>query len=226
MSWNKIDPSGVLRVSQDPPGGWTPLKAQPRPRESWLSFFTIADKGGVMEITTESIGRRIRFIRGQKVMLSGDLAALYGVTPKALIQAVKRNSDRFPDDFLIQLTLEESRISRSQIVTLKKGSGHNIKFASYAFTEQGVAMLSSVLRSKRAIQVNIAIMRAFIKIREALALHKDLARRLDDLESKVGGHDAAIRKVFEAIRQLTAQPETPRLKIGFKPEEPAPRSSS
>ncbi len=171
-----------------------------------------------MEISPESIGQRIRFIRGQKVLLSGELAALYGVTPKALVQAVKRNSERFPDDFLLRLTLDESERSRSQIVTLKKGRGYNVKFASYAFTEQGVAMLSSVLRSKRAIQVNIAIMRAFIKIREALSLHKELARRLDELEGKVGGHDAAIRRVFEAIRQLMAQPETPRLKIGFKPE--------
>lgn len=148
-------------------------------------------------------------------MLDRDLADLYGVETRTLVQAVKRNLDRFPDDFLFQLDWDEvEQLSRSQIVILKRG--HNIKFRPYAFTEQGVAMLSSVLRSKRAAQVNIAIMRAFVRLREILASHKDLAHRLDELEKKVGHQDEKIQAVFEAIRQLmTPPPAAKRRRIGF-----------
>lgn len=161
------------------------------------------------------VARLIFLIRGRKVMLSTDLARLYAVAPKVLIQAVRRNIKRFPSDFLFQLTFEESTASRSQIVTLKRGQ--NIKHPPYAFTEQGVAMLSSVLRSPRAIQVNIAIMRAFVKLRQTLALHKKLAAKLHELEKRIVGHDNKIRNIFDAIRALMAPPSKPSRRIGFRP---------
>ena len=134
-------------------------------------------------------------------MLDSDPAELYEVTTRALNQAVKRNIGRFPADFMFQLNYQEVRISRSQIVTLKRGQ--NIKYLPHAFTEQGVAMLSSVLRSERAIQVNVEIMRTFVRLREMIASHKDLARRLSELEMK---YDAQFKSVFDAIRQLMAPP--------------------
>jgi phage regulator Rha-like protein len=147
-------------------------------------------------------------------MLSHHLAQLYGVTPKVLIQAVKRNSERFPSDFMFQLTRQEVARSRSQIVTLKRGQ--NIKYLPYAFTEQGVAMLSSVLRSKRAIQVNVEIVRSFVRLRQLLASHADLAAKLEELEKK---YDAQFRIVFNAIRQLMSEPVRPRKEIGFSVRE-------
>jgi hypothetical protein len=161
------------------------------------------------------IERLIYLIHGQKVMLSPDLARLYDVPPKVLIQAVKRNIERFPSDFMFSLSLKEAEASRSQIVTLKRG--RNIKYAPYAFTEHGVAMLSSVLRSPRAIQINIAIMRAFVKLRETLALHRELAAKLEELDRQVLGHDAQITSIFEAIRVLMAPPKEPPRRIGFRP---------
>jgi hypothetical protein len=146
-------------------------------------------------------------------MLDADLAALYGVETRVLVQAVKRNIERFPDDFMLQLNREEVDSLRSQIVTLKKGRGQHSKYLPYAFTEQGVAMLSSVLRSRRAIQVNIEIMRAFIRLRQMLASHVELARKLDALEKK---YDAQFKQVFEAIRQLMIPPEPKRRPIGFR----------
>ncbi len=144
-------------------------------------------------------------------MLSTDLAELYEVAPKVLMQAVKRNRERFPADFMFQLTRVEYSNLKSQFVTSSWGGAR--RAAPYAFTEQGVAMLSSVLRSPRAVQVNIAIMRAFVKLREILATHRDLARRLDEMESK---YDKQFRVVFDAIRQLMmAPPEKPRRRIGF-----------
>ena len=167
-------------------------------------------------IPQEIIERKIYLIRGQKVMLSTHLAKLYGVKTKVLIQAVKRNIKRFPKDFMFQLSWEEAQSSRSQFVTLKKGQ--NIKYLPYAFTEQGVAMLSSVLNSERAIQVNIAIMRAFVKLREILSTHKELAYKLKELETKIEKHDEEIIAIFEAIRQLMAPPpEKPKPRIGFRP---------
>ncbi len=160
-----------------------------------------------------TIEQKILIIRGRKVMLSNELAILYGVEIRSLVQAVKRNADRFPEDFMFQLTWEEVENSRSQIVILKPG--RNLKYLPYAFTEQGIAMLSGVLHSKRAIQVNIAIMRAFIKLRQLLATHKELAKKLSELERKVGTHTAEIQTIFEIIRQMM---EPPTNVIGFKME--------
>lgn len=153
------------------------------------------------------------FLRGHKVMLDSDLAALYGVPTGVLNQAVKRNKDRFPDDFIFQLTREE--IERISQIVISSGGYRTLKFSKNvtAFTEQGVAMLSSVLRSKRAVMVNVAIMRVFVKIRRLMGEHKDLVRRLDELEKK---YDVQFKVVFDAIRQLMAVPETPKRRIGFR----------
>ncbi|MBI4430325.1 MAG: ORF6N domain-containing protein [Candidatus Omnitrophica bacterium] len=164
-------------------------------------------------MSEQSLESRIHLTRGHKVMLSHDLAKLYGVEVRSLLQAVKRNKERFPADFMFQLTWEEAENSRSQFVILKHGK--NIKYRPYAFTEQGVAMLSSVLRSKKAVQVNIAIMRAFVKIRHILSTHKELASKLERLERKSEKHDGEIRTIFEAIRQLMRVPEKPKRRIGF-----------
>ena len=162
-------------------------------------------------VPSEQIERAILLIRGQKVMLDYDLAKLYGVETKILNQAVKRNIKRFPGDFMFQLDIQEVRDSRSQIVTLKRGQ--NIKYRPYAFTEQGILMLSSVLNSERAVQVNIEIMRAFVRLRQILASHKDLAKKLEELEKK---YDAQFKVVFDAIRELMAPlPPQPR-RIGFR----------
>jgi hypothetical protein len=168
-----------------------------------------------IEVPTERIEKAILLIRGQKVILDRDLAQLYGVPTKVLNQAVRRHAKRFPPDFMYQLTAAEATASRSQFVTLKRG--HNIKYLPYAFTEQGVAMLSSVLNTDRSIEVNIAIMRAFVRLREILATHKDLARKLDELEKKLGVHDQKITIAFEAIRQLMTPSPAPEKKrrIGF-----------
>lgn len=173
-------------------------------------------KKGTMDsiIPVEQIERKIYLIRGHKVMLDSDLADLYEVPVKVLNQAVKRNINRFPEDFMFQLTKEEESL-RSQLVTLKNGRGHHRKYLPFAFTEQGVAMLSSVLNSERAVQVNITIMRAFVKLREMIASHKDLAKRLDALEKK---YDAQFKVVFDAIRQLMEPPKTKRRRIGFHGE--------
>jgi len=141
-------------------------------------------------------------------MLSTDLAELYKVAPKALTQAVKRNMNRFPEDFMFQVTRSEYNSLKSQFVTLSRAP----RATPYAFTEQGVAMLSSVLRSQRAVQVNIAIMRAFVKLRGILASNRELARRLDAMEKK---YDRQFRVVFDAIRELMKPPEKPRRRIGF-----------
>ena len=146
-------------------------------------------------------------------MLDKDLAELYRVKTKVLNQAVKRNSERFPEYFMFQLTKEEAEILRSQIVTLKQGK--HLKYLPYAFTEQGVAMLSSVLNSKRAIQVNIQIMITFTKLREMITNHKELTEKLKQLESKLEKHDSEIQSIFNAIRQLTTPPEKPKRKVGF-----------
>jgi hypothetical protein len=165
-------------------------------------------------IPPERIERLILLIRGQKVMLSTDLAELYQVAPRVLVQAVKRNMARFPQDFMFQLTEEEFSNLKSQIVISSWGG---LRRASpYAFTEQGVAMLSSVLRSKRAIQVNIEIMRTFVRLRRMLASHVELARKLDALEKK---YDNQFKVVFDAIRELMKPPETKKRPIGFLVEE-------
>lgn len=162
-------------------------------------------------IPAERIERAILLVRGQKVLLDSDLAELYGVEPKALTRAVRRNSDRFPSDFMFRLSDEEFANLRCQFGTSSAWGGR--RYAPYAFTEQGVAMLSSVLRSERAVAVNIEIMRAFVRLREILASHADLARRLDELERK---YDAQFRVVFDAIRQLMSPPEaSSKRRIGF-----------
>lgn len=179
----------------------------------------------VTSVPVETIERRILLIRGQKVMLDADLAALYGVETKALNRAVKRNTDRFPEDFMFQLTLKETEILRyqfgtsnlrSQSVISKEGRGGR-RYLPYAFTEQGVAMLSGVLSSRRAVRVNVAIMRAFVRLRQMLATHAQLAQKLAELERKIEGHDQQIRSIFEAIRQLMAPSVPPRRRIGFRP---------
>jgi hypothetical protein len=158
------------------------------------------------------IERTILFVRGEKVILDRDLAALYEVTTFNLNKAVKRNADRFPEDFMFQLTKEEADRLTFQTGMSKPSGRGGRRSLPYVFTEQGVAMLSSVLRSKRAVQVNIAIMRTFVRLREMLATHKELARRLDALEKK---YDAQFKIVFDAIRALMKPPEEPRRRIGF-----------
>lgn len=165
-------------------------------------------------IVEEKIEKKIFLIRNKKVMLDKDLAGLYGVPVKRLNEQVKRNLDRFPSDFMFQLTQEEAISSRSQFATLKRG--HNIKYLQYAFTEQGVAMLSSVLNSKRAIHVNIQIMRIFTKLREMMATNKELKDKLSELETKVTKHDTEIQSIFEAIHKLIEpQIDKSRRKVGF-----------
>ena len=164
-------------------------------------------------VPVERIEKAILLIRGKKVMLDADLASLYGVETRVLVQAVRRNLGRFPEDFMFQLCKEEVDFLRSQIVTLKRGRGQHSKYLPYAFTEQGVAMLSSVLHSPRAIQVNIEIMRAFVRLRRMLASHAELARKLDALEKK---YDVQFKAVFDAIRQLMTPPEPKRRPMGFR----------
>jgi hypothetical protein len=163
-------------------------------------------------IPTEVIERKIYLIRGQKVMLDRDLANLYGVETRVLNQAVRRNIGRFPGDFMLLLTREEI-MDLSQIV-ISSGIKHAPNV--FAFTEQGVAMLSGVLNSERAIQVNIAIMRAFVKLREVLSSSKELTEKLAQLEKKIEKHDSEITLIFDAIRELMAPPTKPRRKIGFE----------
>ncbi len=171
-------------------------------------------------IPIERIEKAIYLIRGEKVMLDRDLANLYGVSTKVFNQAVKRHRDRFPPDFMFQLTIGEAREwwlavnanrLRSQTVTLKRGQ--HLKYRPYAFTEHGILMLSSVLNSERAIQVNIEIMRAFVKLRQMLASNAELSRRLDELEST---YDHQFKVVFDAIRKLMSPPVRDRKEIGFR----------
>lgn len=162
------------------------------------------------------IERRIYFIRRERVMLDSDLAELYGVPTRRLNEQVSRNLERFPSDFMFQLSKTESESLRSQNATSKEGRGGR-RYLPRVFTEQGVAMLSSVLKSTRAVQVNIEIMRAFVRLREILGAHADLARKLDELEAK---YDKQFRMVFQAIRELmTPPPEEPKGKMGFRIEE-------
>jgi len=171
-------------------------------------------------IPLERIERSILMIRGQKVMLDRDLAQLYGVETRALNQAVRRNIDRFPEDFMFRLTREEIMRISQFVISSVHPRVKTLKFSKnvMAFTEHGVAMLSSVLNSPRAVQVNIQIMRTFAKLREIISLNKDLARRLDELEKK---YDVQFKIVFDAIRQLMAppEPETLKKRIGFLVEE-------
>jgi len=173
-------------------------------------------------IEAPAIEKRILTVRGRQVMLDEDLADLYGVETKRLIQQVKRNLKRFPEDFMFQLVKAETQALRSQIATSNDGRGGR-RYAPYVFTEQGVAMLSGILRSDRAIAVNIAIMRAFVELRRAAAGYAALERRLDQLErdtsSKLGQHDEQLDEVFKVLRQLIAPPVRPKRAIGFRMPE-------
>ena len=180
-------------------------------------------------IIQERITRSIHFIRNQKVMMDSDLAEMYGVETKVLNQAVKRNMDRFPEDFMFQLTNEEwedlqvtvkeqnvPHSLRSQIVTLKSDRGRHRKYLPYVFTEQGVAMLSSVLKSKTAIQVNISIMRVFVKMREWAANYQGLIRKIDELSQNQSEHNEHIQNIYQIIEELVRPSMTERKTIGFK----------
>jgi len=167
-------------------------------------------------ISVDQIEQAILLVRGQKILLDSDLAKLYGVETNALNKAVKRNSERFPEDFMFQLTAEEFGALRFQIGTLKAGRGQHRKYLPYAFTEQGIAMLSSVLRSPRAVQVNIEIMRAFVRLRHVLAASAELARRVAAHEARLGKHDKQFVEVVQYIQKLTEQPPAPpKPRIGF-----------
>jgi hypothetical protein len=159
-------------------------------------------------IPAERIASSIYMIRGQKVLIDSDLAGLYGVETRVLVQAVKRNLGRFPGDFMFQLSPEEFADWRSQIVISNPGTKMGLRYAPFAFTEHGVAMLSSVLRSERAIEINIAIVRAFIRLRQILASNEDLARR-------VANHDRQIGVIFEQLQKMLAAPATKKNRIGF-----------
>lgn len=169
-----------------------------------------------MADSSHALVSRIRVLRGQRVLLVGDLAELYEVEVRALVQAVKRNPKRFPADFMFHLTEQEVKALRSQSVILdveRKGRGRHAKYPPYAFTEQGVAMLSSVLNSERAVQANVEIMRAFVRIRAIASQSHELSRRLDALESK---YDEQFKVVFDAIRELMTPPAPPSKRgIGF-----------
>ena len=164
----------------------------------------------------ELIEGRIFLIRGQKVMLDADLAELYQVPTRSLNQAVRRNLDRFPPDFMFRLTKQEAAFLRSQFVILEKGRGRYSKYAPFAFTEHGVAMLSSVLNSQRAVQMNILIIRAFVKLREMLASHKDLARKIEDLERQQKEYGQQLATVYSIIKRLIEVSAKPKNPIGFK----------
>jgi hypothetical protein len=176
-------------------------------------------------LPVELIERRIYVIRGQKVMLDADLAELYQVETRALNQAIRRNASRFPEDFMFQLTRQEAAALRSQVVILEKGRGRYSKYAPLAFTEHGVAMLSSVLNSDRAVQMNIVIVRAFIKLRELLATHKDLARQIEKLSATQNDHAALFTIVIKDIENLATgmkrefkrleSPRRRKARIGF-----------
>ena len=172
-------------------------------------------------IPIERVVQSIRWIRGQRVLLDSDLAILYGVTTGNLNKAVKRNTDRFPSDFMFQLKPEELAKLKFQFGISSWGGRRRSR--PYVFTEQGVAMLSSVLNSERAVKVNIAIMRTFVKLRQMLDTNRKLAQKFSDLERRVGKHDEEIAGILEAIRQLMAPPEKPRREIGFHVREKPPR---
>jgi ORF6N domain-containing protein len=167
-------------------------------------------------LPTDRISALILMVRGHRILLDRDLAVLYDVETKALNQAVRRNRDRFPSDFMFQLTAGEvAELNRSQIVTSSQ-KHRDPRFRPYAFSEQGVAMLSSVLRSKRAVAVNIEIVRVFVRLREMLASNHQLSQKLSELERHIAGHDKQIRAIFEAIRRLISPVKTSRRQIGFK----------
>jgi hypothetical protein len=167
-------------------------------------------------VVVEQIGRSILILRGQRVILDRELAAIYGSTTKRLNEQVKRNRDRFPEDFMFQLTAEEAERSRSQIATLKSGRrGQNIKYRPYAFTEHGAIQAANVLNSPRATAMGVYVVRAFVQLRELLASNTALARKLNELEGKLKNHDETITAILSAIRELMNPPAPKRRGIGF-----------
>jgi len=176
-------------------------------------------KAELQPVAAPSIEKRIFVVRGRQVMLDEDLADLYGVETKRLVQQVKRNLKRFPDDFMFQLTRTEADALRSQIATSNEGRGGR-RYAPFVFTEQGVAMLSGVLRSDRAIAVNIEIMRAFVELRRVAGSFEELQKRLDEMELDIGArlseHDEQLRQIFDALRQLISPPTPPKREVGFR----------
>ena len=170
-------------------------------------------------VAVDAIAERITVLRGQRVIVDADLAALYGVPTKRLNEQVRRNAERFPGDFMFQLVPQEWAALRSQFATLKSGRGQHRKYLPYAFTEHGAIMAATVLNSPRAVEVSIYVVRAFVQLRELLAGHKELAKRLDQLEArlerKFTTQDQAIAGILDAIRELMKPPETKRRKIGF-----------
>lgn len=175
-------------------------------------------KNALREMTAPAIEKRIYVFRGRQVMLDEDLADLYGVETKRLIEQVKRNLERFPDDFMFQLRRDEAAALRSQNATSNVGRGGR-RYAPYVFTEQGVAMLSSVLRSKTAIAVNIEIMRAFVELRRVASSYAAIEKRLEQIEQGMGEHDEQLDQVFSALRQLITPPSRPKRPIGFRVRE-------
>jgi phage regulator Rha-like protein len=160
------------------------------------------------------IVNKILLLRGQRVMLDGDLAELYDVPTKVLNQAVKRNLERFPEDFMFQLTKEENDSLRSQFVTLKRGQ--HTKYLPYVFTEHGVLMLANVLKSERAIHMSVQIIRVFVQMREMALTHKDILVKLLKIEKKVTEHDEELKMLFDAVKGLLSEPKKERVKIGYK----------
>ncbi|HEV3322226.1 MAG TPA: ORF6N domain-containing protein [Solirubrobacteraceae bacterium] len=175
-------------------------------------------EGSLALIPLPAIQQRIMVVRERHVMLDEDLAVLYGVETRRLIEQVKRNIDRFPPDFMFQLTRDETAALRSQSAISSGGHGGR-RYAPYVFTEQGVAMLSGVLRSKTAVAVNIAIMRAFVELRRTAATYTAIERRLEDLKretnAKLGEHDQQLDEIFQALRQLISPPPRPKRQVGF-----------
>lgn len=202
------------------------LVLQSEPLGTLLEMPEPQDQSPSLElISLPAIRQRILFVRERHVMLDEDLARLYGVETRRLTEQVRRNLERFPPDFMFQLTRDEAAALRSRSATSKSGRGGR-RYAPYVFTEQGVAMLSSVLRSKRAVAVNIAIMRAFVELRRAAASYAAIERRLEELEretqAKLGRHDQQLNTIFEALRQLISPPPRPKRRIGFAPPEADP----
>ena len=167
-------------------------------------------------VPSEIIQNKIYLIHGKKVMLDSDIAELYGVSTKRLNEQVRRNIDRFPEDFMFILSKEESDSLRSQFATLKKGRGQHSKYLPYAFTEHGAIMAATILNSPRAVEMSIFIVRAFVKLREMFIQHKDLKHKIEEMEKK---YDSQFKIVFNAIKELMAPPEKQVRKIGFKIEK-------
>src|SRR3989442_7769270 len=174
----------------------------------------VSESGGSV-VSIERIESRILLVRGHKVLLDGDLAALYAVSTKRFNEQVRRNAARFPEDFMFRLSAEEWDSLRSQFATLKTGRGQHRKYLPLAFTEHGAIMAATILNSPRATEVSVYVVRAFVRLRELLASNKELARRLDQLEKKLGSHDQAIAGFVNTIRNLMTPPEPKRRSIGF-----------